>query len=147
MDKLTKSLFLLEFCLRTAMVNIGYFLTQAQQQVPTIEHLELLASIVTSFLLSSGFWLYLAKRGEKKDNRDKLLMGLAHDRIVYLGLKYIERGCISQEEHENLLEYLFLPYAAMGGNGSAKRVMDEVNKLPIKKNIDILNNKGLCGDD
>ena len=62
-----------------------------------------------------------------------MLIGLAHDRIMYLGMGYIERGWITQDEYENLYEYLYKPYEKMGGNGSAKRVMDEVNKLPIRK--------------
>ncbi len=30
-------------------------------------------------------------------------------------------------------DYLYKPYEKMGGNGSAKKVMSEVNKLPIHK--------------
>ena len=62
-----------------------------------------------------------------------MLIGLGHDRIVYLGMKYIERGYITNDEYENLYEYLFKPYEKMGGNGSAKRIMDEVGRLPIRK--------------
>lgn len=62
-----------------------------------------------------------------------MLIGLAHDRIVYLGMQYIERGYITQDEYENLYEYLYKPYEKLGGNGSAKRIMTEVNKLPIHK--------------
>ena len=40
---------------------------------------------------------------------------------------------ITQDEYENLYEYLYSPYIKMGGNGSAKRVMQEVEKLPIHK--------------
>ena len=62
-----------------------------------------------------------------------MLVGLAHDRILYLGMIYVERGYITQDEYENLHDYLYVPYEKMGGNGSAKRVMNEVDKLPIKK--------------
>ena len=72
------------------------------------------------------------KRSEKKDIRTQVLIGLAHDRIVYLGMKYIERGYITRDEYENLYEYLYKPYEKMGGNGSAKRVMNEVERLPIR---------------
>ena len=58
-----------------------------------------------------------------------MIIGLGHDRIVYLGMKYLERGdWITQDEYENLYEYLYKPYAKLGGNGSAERIMDEVNK-------------------
>lgn len=46
---------------------------------------------------------------------------------------YIERGSITQDEFENLYEYLYKPYVEMGGNGSAKRIMEEVQRLPIRK--------------
>lgn len=61
-----------------------------------------------------------------------MLLGLAHDRIMSLCMTYIERKYITSDEYENLYEYLYKPYEKLGGNGSAKRVMNEVNKLPIR---------------
>lgn len=90
-------------------------------------------TVVCSVIASSGFWAFLSKRGEHKDVKTEMLIGLGHDRIVYLGMAYIERGYITQDEYENLYEYLYKPYEKMGGNGSAKRIMSEVNKLQIKK--------------
>lgn len=95
--------------------------------------LQTAVTIVCSVIASSGFWAFIQKRAEKKDLKTQMLIGLGHDRIIYLGMTYIERGWITQDEYENLNDYLYKPYAAMGGNGSAKRVMDEVNKLPIHK--------------
>ena len=94
--------------------------------------LQTVVAVITAVMASSGFWAWLQKRSEKKDIRTQVLIGLAHDRIVFLGLKYIERGYITRDEYENLYEYLHKPYEKMGGNGSAKRVMQEVDKLPIK---------------
>ncbi len=94
---------------------------------------QLIITIIGSVVASSGFWAYITKRLEKKDVRTQMLIGLGHDRIVYLGMVYIERGYITQDEYENLYEYLYKPYEQMGGNGSAKRIMDEVGRLPIKK--------------
>ena len=45
---------------------------------------------------------------------------------------YIDRGYVTQDEYENLQVYLYEPYEEMGGNGSARRVMEEVRKLPIR---------------
>ena len=73
------------------------------------------------------------KNLEKKDVKTEMLIGLGHDRIIYLGLCYIERGWITRDEYENLNDYLYKPYAKMGANGSAKRIMQEVDKLPIRK--------------
>lgn len=94
---------------------------------------QIIITIVSSVLASSAFWAFVTKRLDKKDVRNKMLVGLAHDRIMYLGMIYIERGWITQDEYENLHDYLYVPYEKMGGNGSAKRVMEEVDKLPIHK--------------
>lgn len=94
--------------------------------------LQTLLTIVTSVVASSGFWAYLQRRVDKKDAKSRMLVGLGHDRIVELGLQYIERGWITQEEYENLNDYLYKPYEELGGNGSAKKIMQEVNRLPIR---------------
>lgn len=103
-----------------------------------------LASAILTFfggiLTSSGFWAFMQERQKRKEATQKqnsietqMLIGLAHDRVIYLGMTYVERGWVSQDEYENLYEYLYKPYEKLGGNGSAKRIMTEVNKLPIHK--------------
>ena len=93
---------------------------------------ELIVAVVVAVLGSTGLWSYISTRSKKDTAERKLLVGLAHDRIIFLGTKYIERGYITMDEYENLNEYLFKPYSDAGGNGSAKRVMEEVRKLPIR---------------
>ena len=93
--------------------------------------LQTLVAVVTSVIASSGFWTYLQKKSEKKDSKTELLIGLAHNEIMKSGMEYIERGWLTQDEYENFVEYLYKPYEKAGGNGSAKRVMMEVDKLPI----------------
>lgn len=93
--------------------------------------IQMVIPVIVAVIASSGFWTFLNKRAEKKDVRTQMLIGLGHDRIMTLGMKYIERGSITADEYENLYEYLYKPYEMMGGNGSAKRVMDEVKKLKI----------------
>ena len=73
---------------------------------------QVVLTIFSSVLASSGLWAY------------------------YLGMSYIDRGCVTQDEYENLRVYLYEPYERMGGNGSAKRIMQEVDKLPIHKFIE-----------
>lgn len=97
-------------------------------------------TILGTVLASSGFWAFIQERSKRKaaENKQltletKMLIGLAHDRITYLGMQYIERGYVTQDDYENLYEYLYKPYEQLGGNGSAKRIMVEVNKLPIQK--------------
>lgn len=96
---------------------------------------QLIATVICSVMASSGFWVYIQKRHESKDIKTELLIGLAHDRIMFLCSRYIERGYITREEYENLYEYLYKPYEKMGGNGSGKKMMTEVNKLPIRDHM------------
>lgn len=91
----------------------------------------LLVTVLGTILASSGFWLYVTSRREKKDVKTEVLIGLAHDRIIFLGMEYLRRGSISQDEYENLNDYLYKPYKKMGGNGCAKKIMNDVEKLPI----------------
>ena len=93
--------------------------------------LQIAVTVVCSVIASSGFWALISTKLNRKDASTDMLIGLGHDRIIFLGLKYIERGWITQEEYENLYEYLYKPYKKLGGNGSAQRVMEEVNRLPI----------------
>lgn len=90
-----------------------------------------LITILVTLLASSGFWAFVTMILEKKSARSKMLLGLGHDRIMYLGMKYIEKGEITQSEYENLRKYLYEPYKKMGGNGTAERLMEEINKLKI----------------
>lgn len=90
-----------------------------------------LVTILVACIASSGFWAFIAKVTEKKSSNTRMLVGLGHDRITDLGMRYIERGYITQDEYENLHDYLFVPYEKLGGNGSAARIMKAVEKLPI----------------
>ena len=95
--------------------------------------MQLTAAVLGSALASSGLWAQVGRRADKDDAERKMLVGLAHDRIVHLGMAYVERGYITQDEYENLRVYLYESYEKMGGNGSARRVMLEVDKLPVHK--------------
>ena len=96
--------------------------------------IQMVVTIVCSVIASSGFWAFVNKRSDSRDVKTEMLVGLAHDRIVYLGMMYIDRGHITQDEYENLRTYLYDPYKKNGGNGSAERNMKEVEKLPIRPN-------------
>lgn len=98
-----------------------------------------LITLICAVLASSGLWAFLQNRADKKDASDdkqdaanELLTGLAHDRIIELGTSYLERGFITQDEYENLYEYLYKPYHKMGANGSGDHMLERVNRLPIK---------------
>lgn len=95
------------------------------------EHLELILVAVTSIGASSGFWAYMTRRSQLNNATIQLLLGLAHDRIIILGMQYKERGWITKDEYEDYLRYLCEPYKHFGGNGLANKIMDDVSKLPL----------------
>lgn len=94
---------------------------------------QMIVTIICSVLASSGLWALVMKRMDRKDAKTELLIGMAHDRIMFLGTSYIERGYITRDEYENLHEYLYVPYTKAGGNGSAEHMMKQVDKLPFGK--------------
>ena len=93
---------------------------------------QIIVPVIVAVLASSGLWAFLTTRMDKRDTKTDMLVGLGHDRIMFLGMKYIDRGWINHDEYENLYTYLYEPYEKLGGNGSAKKIMNEVEKLPIK---------------
>ena len=106
-------------------------------------------SVFTTVLASSGLWAFLSHKQDlkyqarekqrqldeeekkKDDVYTKLLVGIAHDRLMFLTNKYIETGWITADDYENLM-YIYEPYIASGGNGTVKRNMEKVEKLPTK---------------
>ena len=92
----------------------------------------MIVTIVVAVLGSQGLWQLLGKLHEKKDAKTMVLRGLAHQEILELGRAALAAGEISADDWENLHDYLFVPYEKMGGNGSAARIMREVEKLPIR---------------
>ncbi len=105
---------------------------------PIMDHttLELIVTIFASIAASSGFWLILGKAIEKRSSTSKLMLGLAHDRIVCLSLDYIETGCITHDQFDTLYRFLYQPYIKMGGNGTVVKLMRDIERLPIHTNPD-----------
>lgn len=90
-----------------------------------------IGAIVGSLIASGGFWAWLSKRDTRRNATTQLLLGLAHDRIIHLGMGYIERGSITKDEYEDFEKYLYGPYSNFGGNGLAEKVMAHVKLLPM----------------
>ena len=92
-------------------------------------------TIFAAIFGSVGFWTLvnnlITRRYENKSWSSKMLLGLGHDKICELSLKYINRGSISADEYEDLIKYLYKPYEKLGGDGTAERLITEVKKLPI----------------
>lgn len=90
-------------------------------------------TIIVAIFGSTGFWSWLSGRRAKRDGASRLLLGLAYRSIVESSERYIARGYIAVDEYDELNRYLYEPYKAMGGNGTAAKLMEEVKKLPTKK--------------
>lgn len=67
---------------------------------------------------------------EKSSSQTLLLLGLAHDRLLFLTDRYVERGGITLVEKRNLA-YLYEPYKEVGGNGDCKIGYDSCQDLPV----------------
>lgn len=94
--------------------------------------LQLVLTSVASVIASSGFWAWLQTRNKAATATDRLLLGLAYDKIVSLGMIYIERGWILKDEYEDYQKHLYQPYKDAGGNGTAERIMFDVSHLPLR---------------
>lgn len=98
---------------------------------------ETLLAVVGILVGSQGLWTFVQtmwlNKHRKKTAENKLLLGLAFETIIDTAQKYIDRGEIESDEYKELNHYLFEPYREMGGNGTAARMIAEVEKLPIKK--------------
>lgn len=95
-------------------------------------------NIILAIFGSAGLWTAVVEiirliAARKKPNPiNKLVLGLAYMGICTAGREYIEAGEIDFEERENFRKYLFTPYKAAGGNGTAEAIMKQVDALPIK---------------
>lgn len=89
-----------------------------------------LCATIASF--AGGFFAFVKAKDKKHDNNVKLLMGLAHDKLMVLGIQYVDQGWITTDEYDDLRMYLYEPYVALGGNGTASRIWAAVDQLPIR---------------
>lgn len=97
---------------------------------------QIVITIFTSVLASSGLWAFLSSRLDRRLERHtaerEMLLGIGHVELVFFGMQYIDRGWISRDEYETLQE-LYKPYKKLGGNGSGTKIMQEIEKLPLKE--------------
>lgn len=105
-----------------------------------------LVTALLSAVTSSGVMslvIYLLQRRDKRKEREatnnsaqsKMLLGLGHDKIIYLTDKYVRRGAITLKEKRNL-QFLYEPYAELGGNGDCEIGYDACQKLPVVSDDD-----------
>ena len=93
---------------------------------------QIILTIMTSLLASSGLWAFLGSRLERNNAERELIVGIGHIELVFFGMQYIERGWITRDEYDTMQE-LYKPYVKLGGNGSGTKIMKELEKLPIRE--------------
>lgn len=98
---------------------------------------QVLLTALFSSIFGSGFMSFvifmIQRRDKKKESRSaetEMIIGLGHDKIVYLTDRYVKRGAITLKEKRNL-EFLAQPYFKAGGNGDGKIGYDACQKLDV----------------
>ena len=94
--------------------------------------LQIIITIFTSVLASSGLWAFLGSRLDRHTAEREMLIGIGHIELVFFGIQYIERGWITKDEYDTMQD-LYKPYKKLGGNGSGTKIMAEIEKLPLKE--------------
>lgn len=100
----------------------------------------IVTALLTAFT-SSGVMsliIYLIQRKDRMREEERLkdsatsrmLLGLGHDKLIYLTDKYVKRGSISLKEKRNL-QFLYEPYKELGGNSDCTIGYDACDKLPV----------------
>ncbi|MGN0362340.1 MAG: hypothetical protein ACI4ET_05805 [Bilifractor sp.] len=79
-------------------------------------------------------WLVKQVRGKQKEYQvlSNAIMALLHDRLYKACGYLIEKGFCSIEDRQNL-EYLFVPYKTLGGNGTVESLYKKCMDLPLTK--------------
>lgn len=94
-------------------------------------------AVISGIFGLSNLVMFLVQRHDAKYGKNRpeyrMILGLGHDIIISRGESYLNRGYITRDEYENLNDYLYKPYLEMGGNGTAKKIMSEVEKLPMRE--------------
>ena len=103
-------------------------------------HIIIITALISA-LSSSGVMslilYFIQKRDKRKEKEEtdqsaqtRILLGLGHDKIVYLTDRCVRRGAITLKEKRNL-EFLARPYFEAGGNGDGKIGYEACQKLPV----------------
>lgn len=101
---------------------------------------EIIIAIISSGLLSGAISSLIAviaaRKAKKRDNTEKIEVGL---RLILLstlkrdGNEALQKGKISKDDYEAFLAS-YNAYKALGGDGWADKVYKQINKLPVDIN-------------
>jgi hypothetical protein len=94
-----------------------------------------IGEVIIAVLGSGGLWTLIQALINYKINKDSMekqaLKSLLRDAIFRRCEKALSNGEVSIEELENI-NGLYQPYKELGGNGTAKKLIEDVNDLEVK---------------
>lgn len=86
--------------------------------------------LITTVLSGPGIWAWAKTRTQRNNSEEKLLIQVAKNQLVSQGREYLKRGYITMDEYEEY-EIEYQVYSALGGNGLARRIFEQVDELPM----------------
>lgn len=102
----------------------------------TMSTTQILVAIIGSNALFTFVQFLITRHDNAKNalsqhekSQNDMLIGLGHDKLLYLTDKFVQRGGITLRERRNL-DYLYKPYHAAGGNGDCQIGYEACEKLP-----------------
>ena len=94
---------------------------------------ELANPLLSAFFGAPGLWAFVKTKTDRSDKTMNLLLSVSRTQLIALGRLYIERGYVTMDEYEEY-EKEYSIYYALGGNGLARRVFEQVDELPMMPN-------------
>lgn len=92
-------------------------------------------TIAVAVFASTGFWQFLSEyikhKRKGKTAMERLVVGIAHDRIHFLCKAFLKQGYMTEDDYDTL-ESITGPYFEMGGNGSGRKLYEQAKNLPIR---------------
>ena len=89
--------------------------------------------LLSAVLSSPGIWALVKTKTDNNNNVAKLILAVSKNQLITLGRTYLDRGYITMDEYEEY-EAEYRVYSALGGNGLARRVFEQVDDLPMMPN-------------
>lgn len=89
--------------------------------------------LLTTVLSSPGIFAWVKSRKGRNTDESNLLLQISKNQLVSQGREYLKRGYITMDEYEEY-ESEYRVYSALGGNGLARRIFEQVDDLPMMPN-------------
>lgn len=95
---------------------------------------DIIIALVGAIFASTGFWTFvnqwIDRHHKTRTDLEEGMLCILHDRVYFLCKHHLKSESISSDDYDNLKK-LFGSYTRLGGNGTAEKLMKEVEKKPI----------------